>query len=243
VARSARQDGFRACVMDAAGAGGRPCDVLARAVDKRMTFQGGMTGDMWTEAARKASAEARKAHSVHVDSSLASVGVTPHPKKTYYTEGGGGHHTEQTKLYPHEMAGRLAKQGFGAPSRKIVTPSMKTSGGRSISADYEENYKHPSGMSASHSFGNGPSHVTYSVPPKGATHDDWSPEARAAAAEARKHPSTVKVGNSTYSNTGKTGTHIASGEKNHAEYAELDKEGNHTGKRMWRTPSGKMYPD
>ena len=39
MARAIRQDGFRACVMDATSEGGRPCDVLARAVDQRMMTQ------------------------------------------------------------------------------------------------------------------------------------------------------------------------------------------------------------
>lgn len=62
------------------------------------------------------------------------------------------------------------------------------------------------------------------------------------AKKTEQAPSQIKHKGATYSQSGKTGTHAASGEAS-AEYEEYDDKGKRTGARVWRTASGKVYED
>lgn len=55
-------------------------------------------------------------------------------------------------------------------------------------------------------------------------------------------PISFEHGGSEHYHTGKSGTHIGTGEKTH-EYEGTDKQGRRNGSRVWRTESGRVYTD
>ena len=75
----------------------------------------------------------------------------------------------------------------------------------------------------------------------------WAEEESAAKKQAHEAsqkapPTTLSHKGSSYTSTGKSGKHLSTGEDIH-EYEQVDKAGQRTGSRVWRSASGKIHQD